>query len=121
MKGKTIMVFLVVLAVLAVGTVYAFGYRGSSKITACQNIDIEKVKQFQNETLSQREDLMTKKLELRKECGKEVPDANRISALKQEIREIKAGIKEAANKYDVDLRCLKGRHGAGRMGPCGAQ
>ena len=121
MKGKTIIVLLVVLAMLAVGTVYAFGYRGSSKTTACQNIDIEKVKQFQNETLSQRDDLMTKKLELRKEYGKEVPDANRISTLKQEIRGLKASIKEAANKYDVELRCLKGHHGARRMGTCGAQ
>ena len=94
---------------------------GSSKITTCQNTDIEKMKQFQNETLTQREELMTKKLELRKEYEKEAPDGNRINTLKQEIRDLKASVKEAANKYDVDLHCLKGRHRAKRMGTCGSQ
>ena len=120
MKGKTIIGILVVMGVLIMGTVFAFGDRGSGT-NAYQNLDIEKVKQFQKETLSQRDEMMTKKLELKKEYVKETPDDKRISILKQEIRDLKGSIKQVADKYDVDLRCLKGHHRAKRMGTCGTQ
>ena len=121
MRGKTIIGILVVMAVLIMGTVFAFGYRGPSGTNACQNLDIEKVKQFQKETQSQRDEMMTKKLELRKEYGKEAPDDKRISTLKQKIRDLKVTIQQAADKYDVDVRCLKGHHRAKRMGNGGTQ
>src|SRR4030067_2349547 len=120
-RGKTIIGILVVMAVLIMGTVFAFGYRGPSGTNACQNLDIEKVKQFQKETQSQRDEMMTKKLELRKEYGKEAPDDKRISTLKQEVRDLKVTIQQAADKYDVDVRCLKGHHRAKRMGNGGTQ
>ena len=121
MRGKTIIGILVVMGVLIMGTVFAFGYRGPSGTNACQNLDIEKVKQFQKETLSQRDEMMTKKLELKKEYVKDAPDHKRISILKQEIRDLKVSIKQAADKYDVDLRCLKGHHRGKRMGTCRTQ
>src|SRR4030043_2392881 len=120
-RGKTIIGILVVMGVLIMGTVFAFGYRGPSGTNACQNLDIEKVKQFQKETLSQRDEMMTKKLELKKEYVKETPDDKRISILKQEIRDLKGSIKQVADKYDVDLRCLKGHHRTKRMGTWGTQ
>jgi hypothetical protein len=120
-RGKTIIGILVVMGVLIMGTVFAFGYRGPSGTNACQNLDIEKVKQFQKETLSQRDEMMTKKLELKKEYVKDAPDDKRISILKQEIRDLKVSIKQAADKYDVDLRCLKGHHRGKRMGTCRTQ
>lgn len=121
MRGRTIIGILIVMVMLIVGTVYAFGYRGPSETNACQNIDVEKVKQFQKETQNQRDEMMTKKLELRKEYGKEAPDDKRISALKQEIRDLRISIQQAADKYDVDVRCLKGQHRAKRMGACRTQ
>ncbi len=120
-RGKTIIGILVVMGVLIMGTVFAFGYRGPSGTNACQNLDIEKVKQFQKETLSQRDEMMTKKLELKKEYVKEAPDDKRISILKQEIRDLKVSIQQAADKYDVNVRCLKGHHREKRMGTCGTQ
>jgi len=120
-RGRTIIGILVVMGVLIMGTVFAFGYRGPSGTNACQNLDIEKVKQFQKETLSQRDEMMTKKLELKKEYVKDESDDKRISILKQEIRDLKVSIKQAADKYDVDLRCLKGHHRGKRMGTCRTQ
>jgi len=120
-RGRTIIGILVVMGVLIMGTVFAFGYRGPSGTNACQNLDIEKVKQFQKETLSQRDEMMTKELELRKEYVKEAPDDKRISILKQEIRDLKVSIQQVADKYDVDVRCLKGHHRAKRMGNGGTQ
>jgi hypothetical protein len=120
-RGRTIIGILVVMGVLIMGTVFAFGYRGPSGTNACQNLDIEKVKQFQKETLSQRDEMMTKKLELKKEYVKDAPDDKRIGILKQEIRDLKVSIKQAADKYDVNLRCLKGHHRGKRMGTCRTQ
>jgi hypothetical protein len=111
-KRKTIICVVVVLGIVLLGAVYASGKHGLSGVTACQNVDIEKVKQFQKETMSLRDDLMIKKLELRKEYKQPAPDSDRINTLKQEIRDGKASIREAANKAGVDLRCVKGRHRA---------
>ncbi len=115
MKRKTIIGLVVVLGIVLLGAVYASGQRGSSGLSTCQNADIEKVKQFQKETLSLRDELVTKKLELRKECGQSAPNSERISTLKQEIRDLKSSIKEAADKYGVDPRCGKRRHRAEGM------
>jgi hypothetical protein len=120
-RGRTIIRIFIVMVVLIMGTVYAFGYRGPSGTNACQNLDLEKVKQFQKETQSQRDEMMTKKLELRKEYGKEAPDDKRINALKQEIRDLRISIQQAADKYDVDVKCLKGQHRAKRNGTCRTQ
>lgn len=115
MKRKTIIGLVVVLGIVLLCAVYASGQRGSSGVSACQNADIEKVKQFQKETLSLRDELVTKRLELRKEYGQPAPDSGRISTLKQEIRDLRVNIKKAADKYGVDLRCIKGRHRAEGM------
>lgn len=121
MRSRTIIGIFIVMVVLIMGTVYAFGYQDPSGTSACQNLDVEKVKQFQKETQSQRDEMMIKKLELKKEYGKETPDDERISTLKQEIRDLKVSIQKAADKYDVDVRCLKGHHRAKRMGACRTQ
>lgn len=120
-RGRTIIGIFIVMVVLIMGTVYAFGYQDPSGTNACQNLDVEKVKQFQKETQGQRDEMMTKKLELKKEYGKEAPDDKRISTLKQEIRDLKVSIQQVADKYDVDVRCLKGHHRAKRMGNGGTQ
>jgi cell shape-determining protein MreC len=109
-KHKTIISLVVILGIVFFGAVYASGQRGSSGVSTCQNVDIEKVKQFQKETMSLRDDLMIKKLELRKEYKQPAPDSDRIKTLKQEMRDLQASIREAANKAGVDLRCVKRRH-----------
>jgi len=117
MKRKTIICLVVVLGIVLLGAVYASGQRGDpSGVNACQNVDIEKVKQFQKETMSLRDDLMIKKIELRKEYKQPAPDSDRINTLKQEIRDRKASIREAANKAGVDLRCVRGPHRGGGKG-----
>jgi hypothetical protein len=117
-KRKSIICFVVVLGIILLGAVYASGQCDPSGVSACQNVDIEKVKQFQKETMSLRDDLMIKKRELRKEYNQRAPDSDRIKTLKQEIRDRKASIREAANKAGVDLRCVKRRHRAeGKGGP----
>jgi zinc resistance-associated protein len=107
-KAKTI-IGLLVLGVLVAGMVYAAGDRGQYPNANCQNIDIEKVKKFQKETLSLRDELVTKRLELRNEYKKQSPDNERIATLRGEIRDLRSQIQAVADKYEVPLRCMKWR------------
>lgn len=109
MKTRTIIGLVVVLGLLVTSAVYASGYRGQSGIGNCQAVDVEKIKQFQRETLSLRDELITKRFELRNEHGKPVPDTDRITTLRQEIRDLRAKIREVADKYEVPMRCMKWR------------
>ena len=109
MRNRTVIGLVIVVGFVLLGAAFASGQRGSYDPGACQNADVEKVKQFQKETLSLRDDLMTKRRELRTEYQQTTPDSDRISKLNQEIRELRASIKEIANKYGVDPRCINGR------------
>jgi hypothetical protein len=114
MKGRTIIGLVVILGLLITSAVYALGYKGQYGMSNWQTPDVEKIKKFQQETLSLRDELVTKRLELRMECGKQVPDTDRITTLRQEVRDIRAKIKEAADKYEVPLRCMKWHNRAER-------
>ncbi len=89
-----------------------------------EGADVEKVKKFQKETLSLRDELITKRLELRKEFESEKPDWQRIAQLRKDIIDIQTKIQEIATKYDLPFDYgMKGgkkhrmRHGM--MGGCG--
>lgn len=114
MKGRTIIGLVVILGLLITSAVYALGYRGPCGVSNWQTPDVEKIKKFQQETLSLRDELITKRLELQNECGKQVTDTDRITTLRQEIRDIRAKIQEVADKYEVPLRCMKWRNKAER-------
>ncbi|HYA11927.1 MAG TPA: hypothetical protein VEF37_02945 [Thermodesulfovibrionales bacterium] len=107
MKKKTIIGLVMVLGLLIMSAVYASGYRGPYGMNTWQSVDVENVKQFQKETLSLRDELITKRLELRQECGKQDSDSDRITALRNDIRDIRSKIKEVADKYEVPLGCMK--------------
>jgi len=109
MKIRNIIGLVVIVGLLLVGVVYASGPHGQYGMNACQNIDVEKVKKFQSDTLSLRDDLITKRLELRNECMKSEPDTNRIATLKKEIGELRTQIREVADKYEVPMCCMKWR------------
>jgi glutamine synthetase type III len=116
---KTIIGLLVITGILITGAVYAAGDWDQNKINDCQNVDIEKVKQFQNETSGLRDDLVVKKLELRNERMKQDPDTDKIATLRNEIMEIRHKIRGIADKYEVPMRCLKyrGRNMHGNPSP----
>jgi uncharacterized protein HemX len=108
-KAKMITGLLVLLGVLVAGMVYAAGGQGQYTKADCQNVDIEKVKKFQEETLSLRDELITKRLELRNEYKKQAPDNEHIATLREEIRGLRSKIQVVADKYEVPLKCIKWR------------
>lgn len=121
---KIVIIAMVAALVLATGSaVYAFG---PGKHFGNANVDIEKVKKFQKETLSTRDNLMIKKLEVHQEYSKEKPNLDRIATLKKEIIDLRTKIQKSAEAnglpaygkgYKTAGRGMKGgKTGHGIMG-----
>lgn len=79
--------------------------------------NVETLREFQNKTLAQRDELMVKQLELRQEHAKANPDQERLAALQKKVGELQAGIQSAADKYGVVGGMMScGMQGGGMMG-----
>ena len=88
---------------------YGMGYQGTNP-EAAQN--------FQNETLSLRQAIMAKQLELQNEYNKPAPNTNRIAALQKEIIDLQTKIQTVADKYGISGGHMGGMMmGRGMMGP----
>lgn len=113
---RVILITLSVLLILGLGaSVYArgpWGY-GGWDYSDMSGVDIEKVKKFQKETLSLRDELHIKKLELRQEYDKEKPDLDRIAQLRKEIIDLQTRIQKIASSYGLPAM---GPGGCGKMG-----
>ena len=85
--------------------------------------NVETMKKFQKETLSLRDELMTKEIDLQNEYNKPVPDTNRIGTLRKEIIDIQTKIQTVADKYGLTTSGYmggmmgRGQMGRGMMGP----
>jgi len=106
MKKKIWLVSLMaVLAVALIGTtVFAqcgMGYgRGGGPGYAATGkpVDVTAFKAFQKETLPLRDEMMTKRVELRNEYLKEKPDQTRIATLQKDMIDLRAKIRTSAEK-----------------------
>ncbi|MDF1525398.1 MAG: hypothetical protein RRA15_03945 [bacterium] len=86
----------------------------------------ETMAKFQKETLSMRDELITKRLELSQEYDKDTPDADRIAQLRKDMIDVQAKIQKVADKYDISMggqgrrgsRCDRGRGNADCSGGC---
>lgn len=117
MKRATIIGLTLVIGLFLTGAAYAmFDGQGSGPCITATGADIETVKKFQKETLSLRDEIMTKKLELHGEYNKPTPDANRIATIQKEIIDLKAKIHEIANKHGIKMPIGQGMKGHGMMG-----
>ncbi len=100
MKRAMTIVVVVAVALLASTAVYAWwGDYGPGYGAAYSNVD--NMKKFQKETLSLRDELMTKRIELQNEYGKSTPDSSRIVTLKKEIIDLQAKIQDVAAGYNI--------------------
>lgn len=94
MRKGVIVSLILIAGLVIVSAVYAHFPGGGFGTCFSQfgDIDIETVKKFQKETLPMRDELITKRLELRKEYSKENPDRDRIASLRKEIIDIRTKI-----------------------------
>lgn len=86
--------------VLAAAGAYA-GWGGYGPGFAAEGVNVESVKKFQKETLSLRDEVMTKKIELQNEYAKEAPDTNRTATLRKDIIDLQAKIQTVAEKHGL--------------------
>jgi hypothetical protein len=109
---KRVMVSVVLAAFLLLGSaVYANfpdGYRNC--LSRYNMADLEKVKQFQHDTLQLRDELMVKKLAIRQEYAKAAPDRQKIAALQKEVIDIRTQIHQKADENGIPLK------GCGKIG-----
>jgi hypothetical protein len=113
-KKGVIIGLIVIAGLLLVSAVYAqFPGKGSG-LKQFSNADIETVKKFQHETLPLRDELITKRLEIRQEYGKENPDRERIATLEKEIVDIRTKIHQKADELGLPAR-KGGKMGYGKM------
>lgn len=121
MKKAMVIGLAVVIGLFLVSAVYAVqGGHGSHGAGTCpntpSNVDVETLKKFHKETFSLRDEIMTKKIELRGEYSKQTPDTNRIATIQKEIIDLKAKVQEIANKYGIKGHAGHGMMGRGMMG-----
>jgi hypothetical protein len=64
-------------------------------------VDVNKLRQFQKETASLRDEVAAKGIELRNEYAKENPDQTRITKLRTEIGDLRTKIQAAAQKQGL--------------------
>lgn len=107
---KWLIVSIAVLTFLVlVSAVYAhFPGRGAGlNCRQFAGADIEKVKQFQKETLPLRDEMITRRLEIREELHKETPDRDRIAEIKKEMIDLRTQIMKKADEAGLS-QCGKG-------------
>ena len=79
---KGVIVILVLAAgLMLVSAAYAYFPAGIQRTVQLERADLNSLKKFQRETLSLRDELITKRLELSKEFCKQKLNKNRIAAL----------------------------------------
>ena len=112
---KGVIVLLIAAAVLIlVSSVYAHRPDVGYRTCQMQNADLDSVKKFQKDTLSLRDELITKKIELRKEINKENPDREHIATIQKEIIDIKTKIHQKADETGVHSQ-KRGETGCSRI------
>jgi len=101
MKRATMIGLVVMVVFLLTSVIYAgaqwYGY--GTGYGAGTNVGT--MTKFQKETLSLRDELVTKNLELQNEYAKAVPDTGRIVTIKKEIIDLEAKIQGVADKYNM--------------------
>ncbi len=120
MKKIFVVAFVVVFGALLSTGVFAAWTKGQGPGPDAQ-VDVNAFRAFQKETLSLRDEMMAKRLELRNEFNKAEPDQAKIAALKEEMIALRTQISDAAKKNGLPDRGFGpgyGRGGYGRGG-CG--
>jgi len=115
---KVAIISLVIMVGLLLTTV-VYAWRGGHGMDVWSGTDVETLKKFQKETLPLRDELITKRLELRNEYNKPDPDNERITILRKEIIDLQAKIQTVADKSGVPGLGPIGRkkgHGMKRQG-----
>lgn len=117
MRKVAIIGLVVLVGFLLAGAAYAWW--GDCGIGYWKGADVEAVKKFQKETLSLRNEVITKRLELHKEFHSPTPNTERITTLRKEIVDLQAKIQAVADKHGVSAWGPIGRmKGHGMMKHC---
>ena len=108
MRRGVIAVLVLIAGFVFVSAVYASFPEDKSRPGKLRTADMSCLKKFQRETLSLRDELITKRLELSREFSKQRPDREHISALQKRITDIRKRIKKKADDAGISGSCSGG-------------
>lgn len=94
------------LMLFGAGLVYAGMGCGGGTGMFGKNPDLEKVRTFQSQTGSLRDEMMIKRLELSQELEKSTPDKTRVETLRKEMIEIRTKLQNVATGLGLTGGCL---------------
>ncbi len=95
---------------------YGMGHEMGYGMGYGSDTDIETLKKFRKETLSLREDLMDKEIEIQNEYNKKKPNTKRVAELRKEIIDLQSKIEEIADKHEIAMPVGRGMKSQGMMG-----
>ncbi len=98
MENRLVIAFVVAVSVALGGVAYA----GDALLNPCVPVSAETVKQFRQNTVTLRDQLSAKELELRQEYGYDGINMRRIDELEGETRAIKEKIKSVARDLKIE-------------------
>jgi len=101
MRRGVIAILVLAAGLMLVSAVYAFYPAGASRARQLQRSDMNRLKQFQRETLPLRDELITKRLELSREFSKKLLNKERIAALQKKIIDIRTQIQKKADETGI--------------------
>lgn len=101
-KGVIVSLILLVCTVI-VATAYAFP-PGCPAMNRFCNADLGTLGKFQKDTLPLRDELITKRIEIRKEIAKSKPDRDQIASLRKDIIDIQTRIQKKADEAGIPVR-----------------
>jgi zinc resistance-associated protein len=114
---KVLVATLVVAAGLLVGSMAFAAWGPGHGPGPGSQVDVQAFRNFQKETLSLRDEMMAKRLELRNEFSKEKPDQTRIATLQKEMIDLRTKIQESAQKNGLPNWGQGRMMGRGGYGP----
>lgn len=115
MKRMFLILCVLVIGLLLVTNGYA-NYFGKGNNGLCSS-DPSTFKKFQKETLPIRDEMISKRFEIRREYQKEKPDLDKIAQLKKEIIDLRTKIHKIADNMGIERECFN--RGYNRHFGCG--
>jgi len=123
MKKGIVAVLVVMGALLGSSAVYAgWGWGNGWCMTGnSQGVSTQKMRSFQKDTLKLRENLMDKQLDLQDELNTDVPNGERVAALRKEIIDMQSQLQATGEKYGMSNWGMGGNMGQrhATTGNCG--
>lgn len=104
MRKEVVAILALTINLIFLSFLYSENYKEPINIKSSKE---DSIKKFYKDTISLREKIIEKKLELRKEFIKKNPDKDKIAMLRKEIYDIRASIMKKADEEKISQEFIQ--------------